>query len=227
MKKDFFSAIIVAAGNSSRMGTKESKMFIDLCGKTVISRTVDIFLNCDLIDEIIIVCKDEDKDRISSLIGFDKPIKFAKGGETRQKSVLNGIKCTDEKCTYLVIHDGARPLVTQKEIKSVIEDAKKYSAATLSTKVKDTIKVSKDGFIETTPDRDTLYAVQTPQVFLKSLYMKAEEKLENENFTDDCKLIEEYGEKVYLTLGEYTNIKITTADDIILAKSILEGREEK
>ena len=227
MKGNFFSAIIVAAGNSSRMGGKESKMFIDLLGKSVITRTADIFSSCSLINEIIVVCRDEDKDQIASSINTEKPLKFAKGGKTRQESVLNGIKCADEKCDYLVIHDGARPLVTEKEISDVLSDAVKYKAATLGTKVKDTIKISKDGFIENTPDRDFLYAVQTPQVFLKSLYIKAAEKFKDSGFTDDCKLIEEYGEKVYITNGEYTNIKITTTDDIALAKAILKGREEK
>ena len=227
MKDNFFSAIIVAAGNSSRMGGKESKMFIDLLGKSVITRTADIFSSCSLINEIIVVCRDEDKEQIASSINTEKPLKFAKGGKTRQESVLNGIKCADEKCDYLVIHDGARPLVTEKEISDVLSDAVKYKAATLGTKVKDTIKISKDGFIENTPDRDFLYAVQTPQVFLKSLYIKAAEKFKDSGFTDDCKLIEEYGEKVYITNGEYTNIKITTTDDIALAKAILKGREEK
>lgn len=227
MKDNFFSAIIVAAGNSSRMGGKESKMFIDLLGKSVITRTADIFSSCSLINEIIVVCRDEDKEQIASSINTEKPLKFAKGGKTRQESVLNGIKCADEKCDYLVIHDGARPLVTEKEISDVLSDAVKYKATTLGTKVKDTIKISKDGFIENTPDRDFLYAVQTPQVFLKSLYIKAAEKFKDSGFTDDCKLIEEYGEKVYITNGEYTNIKITTTDDIALAKAILKGREEK
>ena len=227
MENNFFSAIIVAAGNSSRMGGKESKMFIDLLGKKVIARTVEIFSLCSLINEIIIVCRDEDKERISSFVNTEKPLKFAKGGETRQESVLNGLKTVDEQCEYLVIHDGARPLVTQKEILDVLSDAIKYKAATLGTKVKDTIKITKDGFIETTPNRDFLYAVQTPQVFLRSLYMKAAEKFKDGGFTDDCKLIEEYGEKVYITNGEYTNIKITTTDDITLAEAILKGREEK
>ncbi len=216
------NAVIVAAGNSSRMGHTESKLFIDLLGTSVIKKTLEIFENCDFIDKIILVCRECDVSRMhEESKGITKLKKIAVGGKDRQESVLNGVKHCDD-CELIAIHDGARPFINEVDIKNVCKDAELYGSSTLAVRVKDTIKLaSTDGFVSQTPDRELLYAIQTPQVFSRKLYLKAVElaTMQGKSFTDDCQLIENFGEKVFLTQGSYTNIKITTPEDVAVALS--------
>ncbi|MBQ9531183.1 MAG: 2-C-methyl-D-erythritol 4-phosphate cytidylyltransferase [Eubacterium sp.] len=218
-------AIILGAGSGSRMKIDKSKLLLDLGGKTVIQRSVDAFLDISDIDEIIVTLREEDVDEFSSLI-TDERVSFVIGGKTRQKSVKNAVDTIDE-CDLIIIHDGARPLVKSEDIEKAIRQAKDFGAASLGVKVKDTIKVTdKDGFVVSTPDRSTLFSVQTPQIFNFALYKQAIEKAEKENkdFTDDCQLIEYIGHKVKMVEGSYSNIKITTQEDIPLAESFLKMR---
>ena len=218
-------AIILGAGSGSRMKIDKSKLLLDLGGKTVIQRSVDAFLDISDIDEIIVTLREEDVDDFSSLI-TDERVSFVIGGKTRQKSVKNAVDTIDE-CDLIIIHDGARPLVKSEDIEKAIRQAKDFGAASLGVKVKDTIKVTdKDGFVVSTPDRSTLFSVQTPQIFNFALYKQAIEKAEKENkdFTDDCQLIEYIGHKVKMVEGSYSNIKITTQEDIPLAESFLKMR---
>ena len=219
------SAIIVCAGNSTRMGGV-NKILLPLGDTVVIGVTLRAFEKADSIKEIIVVCKADDAEKIrqeAERIGIKKPLKFAEGGATRQQSVINGIRCICAETQLLAIHDGARPLVKTEHIEAVIKDAGVFGGATLGVPVKDTIKVVDDGLITDTPARSTLYITQTPQVFKRRLYFEGVDfALEHElDFTDDCQLAEAIGGKVYMTIGDYTNIKITTPEDIKIAETIL------
>lgn len=228
----YVSAIIVAAGGSVRMGIADSKQFIPLLDKPAIEYTLRAFQKCYLIKEIVVVCREQDVERINALVDkncFSKVSNVVLGGSSRSLSVRNGIKAASEKAKYFAIHDGARPLITVDEIERVVEAAFEIGAATLGTSVTDTIKIV-DGFnkIESTPLRSQLRAVQTPQVFERELYMFALENAgENSlEFTDDCSLIENMGGEVLVVKGSEENIKLTTPVDVILAESILRNRIE-
>lgn len=216
-------AIILGAGNGTRMKTKDSKLLLKIGGKTVIERSVDAFLSSSDIDEVIVTVREQDIETLSALL-TDERVTFVIGGDTRQQSVRNAVETIDE-CGLLAIHDGARPLISSDAIDDTVRAAKEYSAAATGVYVKDTIKVvDKDGFVVNTPDRSTLFAVQTPQIFDFELYKSALEFAEKNgrDFTDDCQLVEYYGKKVKMVTGDYTNIKITTPEDIDFAESILE-----
>ena len=224
----FTSAIIAASGNSTRMGLSYSKQFIDLNGKTVIEHTLSAFENCDLIDEIIVVCRSIDRDEILSIASkFSKFKAVVRGGDTRDRSVMNGVQVCSDEAEFFAIHDGARPLVTVEDIKAVVERAYETKAATLGTAVTDTIKVvDENNVIESTPKRDILRAVQTPQVFEKQLYLRAIDNAVKNNLsvTDDCSMVEALSEKVVVVTGSAENIKLTTVTDILFAKAILDSR---
>ena len=216
-------AIILGAGNGTRMKTKDSKLLLKIGGRTVIERSVDAFLSSSDIDEVIVTVREQDIETFSALL-TDERVTFVIGGDTRQQSVRNAVETIDE-CGLLAIHDGARPLISSDAIDDTVRAAKEYSAAATGVYVKDTIKVvDKDGFVVNTPDRSTLFAVQTPQIFDFELYKSALEFAEKNgrDFTDDCQLVEYYGKKVKMVTGDYTNIKITTPEDIDFAESILE-----
>lgn len=220
-------AILLGAGNSTRMKSDKSKLLLNVGGMTVIERTVKIFSQIDAIDEIVVVCRDTDLDEFETVLA-DYDISYCFGGSTRQQSVKNAVE-TIEDCNLLIIHDGARPLVTEEEILKTIDAAGVNKAAAVGVAVKDTIKiVDDDKKIVDTPDRSKLISIRTPQIFDFELYKKAMKKAEDENkdFTDDCALIENCSQNVYCVLGEYSNIKITTPDDIAMAEGILKMRGE-
>lgn len=226
----FVSAVIVSAGNSSRMGGV-NKQFLEINDIPVIAHTIKVFDNSDLIDEIVVVTRECDVDNIKGLISqynFKKISAVVKGGETRQLSVYNGVVNTSEKADFVAIHDGARPLVTQKVICDTLKIAFEFGAAATGVKVKDTVKQVNDfNDIVATPDRAFLRFIQTPQIFSKSLYLDAVSTVENsENFTDDCMLIEAFGKTVKFVDGDYENIKITTPEDVELALNYLNKRRD-
>lgn len=217
-------AIILGAGNSSRMKSEKSKMLFEIGGKTVIERSVDAFLEISDIDEVIVTLREQELETFTSLI-TDERVSFVIGGETRQKSVKNAVETIDD-CELLIIHDGARPLIKAEDIEKTIREAYEYGAAAVGVKVKDTIKViDSEGFVVETPDRSTLFSVQTPQIFNFHLYKQALEKADKENrdFTDDCQLLEFALHRVKMVEGSYSNIKITTKEDIPLAESLLKN----
>lgn len=221
------TAIILGAGNGTRMKAEKSKLLLDVAGLTVIERTVKAFSEIPAVDEIIVVCRESDLDAFEQVLSpYD--ISYCFGGETRQQSVKNAVETIDD-CDYVIIHDGARPLITEQEILKTIDKAYEYSAAAVGVPVKDTIKViDSDGIITDTPDRATLFSVRTPQIFKFDLFKKALALAQEQgrDFTDDCALIENYGEKVCTVCGDYGNIKITTPEDIPVAESILKSRGE-
>lgn len=220
-------AVILGAGNSTRMGLDKSKLLLEIGGKTVIERTVDKFLDMAEIDEIIVVCRECDIEKFSELLP-DESVSFVIGGSTRQESVKNAVETIDE-CDYIIIHDGARPFVSVNTIVKTLDEAQIKKAAATGVYVKDTIKVIDDDLnIISTPERKKLVSIQTPQIFDFKTYKDALAKAveENKDFTDDCQLVENLGLKVGVVIGEYENIKITTKSDIALAEGILRQKGE-
>lgn len=220
-------AVILGAGSGTRMKSEKNKMLLDICGKTVIERSVENFLNLSDVDEIIVTVREQDVDEFSKLL-TDERISFVIGGSTRQQSVKNAIETIDD-AELVIIHDGARPLVLEEDIDSAIKVAYEFGSAALAVPVKDTVKVvDKNGFVISTPDRSTLFAVQTPQIFKFDLYKSALEKAtaDGREFTDDCQLLEYAKQKVKMVVGSYENIKITTPEDIAVAEGILSKRAE-
>lgn len=225
------SAVIVCAGNSTRMGGV-NKILLPLGERLVIGVTMQAFQNCESISEIIIVARESDIPAIEAeakAAGITKLAVCTPGGATRQESVINGIRRISKGTELVAIHDGARPLVKTEHIERVIKDASVFGGATLGVPVKDTIKTVDDGLIVDTPPRSSLYITQTPQIFKRTLYFEGIDfALEHGlDFTDDCQLVEAIGGKVYMTKGDYTNIKITTPEDIKIAETLLAMEKEK
>lgn len=229
-KNPYVSAVIVAAGNSTRMSCYVSKQLIPLLGDPTISYTLKAFEAASTVDEVIIVCRKVDMDALKELVasyGFTKAKAFTVGGSERSESVKNGVMAASENATHFAIHDGARALITPHDINKVVSEAFICDAATLGTPVTDTIKVvNKEGVITSTPERSTLMAVQTPQVFEREIYLKALENAKGKGFTDDCAMVEEIGVYPKIVLGDSPNIKLTTQADIPMAESILKKRQE-
>ncbi len=224
------SAVIVCAGNSTRMQGR-NKILLPLGGSTVIGTALAAFQSCPEIAEIIVVAREQDIPEIKEIAGkcgITKLSGCTAGGATRQESVMNGIRLISKETELIAVHDGARPLVKSEHISRAVKDALVFGGATLGVPVKDTIKMVDDGLITDTPPRSSLYITQTPQIFRKKLYFEGIDfALEHSlDFTDDCQLVEAIGGKVYMTVGDYTNIKITTPEDIAIAEAILSARAE-
>lgn len=225
--RQFCSAVIVAAGSSTRMGA--DKLMMEIANMPVIIRSIKAFDDCDFIDEIIIVTQSEKIVEIAKLCEtykIQKVTKILVGGETRTQSALAGVSETNPDVRLIAIHDGARPLVCDNMIRSTIHQAALNKAAVPAVPVKDTIKKAEDGFVTKTIDRSALFAVQTPQVFHADLIKGAltravTDKLE---LTDDAMALEAMGVPVFLAEGDYDNIKITTPQDIAIAEAILKNR---
>ena len=206
------------------MKTKDSKLLLKINGKTVLERSVNAFLNISDVDEIIVVAREKDIPAFSDIL-TDERVSFVVGGDTRQQSVMNALDVIDD-CELIIIHDGARPLIKSEDIENTIRAAKENKSAAVGVFVKDTVKVvDKNGFVVSTPDRSTLFAVQTPQIFDFELYKNAAQNAREKgfDFTDDCQLIESFNQKVKTVVGSYSNIKITTPDDIVLAENLLKN----
>ena len=206
------------------MKTKDSKLLLKINGKTVLERSVNAFLNISDVDEVIVVAREKDIPAFSDIL-TDERVSFVVGGDTRQQSVMNALDVIDD-CELIIIHDGARPLIKSEDIENTIRAAKENKAAAVGTFVKDTVKVvDKNGFVVSTPDRSTLFAVQTPQIFDFELYRNAAQNAREKgfDFTDDCQLVESFNQKVKTVIGSYSNIKITTPDDIVLAENLLKN----
>ncbi len=219
--------VIVAAGTGSRMNMGINKQFIKLEGKEIIAYTIEKFYNNSNIEDIVVVVKEDEseffKKEILDKYNF-KNVKIAYGGKERQDSVYNGLKLLDEKCDVVLIHDGARPFVSDKIIDKSIEEAKEHKAIVVGVPVKDTIKViDNDKNIVDTPNRSVLWAVQTPQTFYYNILIDAYKDAFKNKFygTDDAMLVERIGYKVKMLEGSYNNIKITTQEDLNIGSQIL------
>lgn len=222
-----FHAVILCAGNSTRMGEKQSKIFHKIGGETVFEHTLSAFEKSLYVFSVTIVCRREDEKELRSLAGRYKKVRsFVYGGATRQQSVQNALGEIPDS-DYIVIHDGARPAVKPEEIDRVCADALKHQASALAVYAKDTFKTADaELFILSTVPRENLLHVQTPQVFSLALYKRAfQNALEQRlDFTDDCQLLEEYGQKVHLVTGSHRNVKITTPEDTLAVRAYI-GKE--
>lgn len=221
------TAIIVAGGVGSRMGSEIPKQFIEVLGKPIISYTINAVSLCSDIDSIIIVtlpeyivyCKD-----VVDEFGFGKVKKIVCGGATRTESVYNGLKELDDDCEIVVIHDGVRPLIDAQTISKSISAAMDFGASAVGVKMKDTIKIADaSAFIEATADREKLWQIQTPQTFKRELICSLHEEASQKDVsvTDDCSLAELAGHKIKIIEGKYENIKITSPQDIYILKGLL------
>jgi len=220
-------AIIVAAGESNRMGG-EDKLFARLGGEPMLARVIDAFDGCTAIEQIVVVLREEKLAEARRLIvGHDwsKTIDTCIGGKRRQDSVKAGLERLG-KYEWVVIHDGARPLVTTDLIDRGLEAAGETGAAVAAVPVADTIKVAgEDGIVQHTPSRESLWAVQTPQVFRSDIINKVYRRVK-EDVTDDASLVERAGYEVKLYWGSYDNIKVTTPDDLALAEVLWRKRQK-
>lgn len=216
---EFLSVVLLAGGSGSRMGTSTPKQFLTLHNKIILSYSLNIFLSFSEIKEIIIVCETPYRNL------FNHPlIKFADPGKERQDSVWNGASLTSPLSQRLIIHDSARPLLTKKLLTNLIQEAAIHPAIASAVPVKATIKqTTPDGFVEKTLPRNQLWEMHTPQIIEPSLYKKAFllARSQNLTLTDDVALVENLGSPVKLIQGSYKNIKITTPEDLSLAKLLL------
>ena len=216
--------VIVAAGSASRMGGID-KVMAHLGGEPMILRTVRAFQDAVAIKEIVVVTRPDLIEPITELCRtFDKVTAVVAGGSDRPESVENGLKALSSKVKLAAIQDGARPLITESVIDRTVRAAHTYGAAAPAIPVKDTIKVENGGIVKETPDRSTLRAVQTPQVFdvdlLRGALQKARE--DKAEITDDCSAVERIGFSVKLVEGDERNLKITTPIDLKIAEFLLE-----
>ena len=222
-------AIVLAGGSGSRMQSDIPKQYMELCGKPVLCHSLEIFEKCSFIDDIILVVRSDDvewcRENIISKYRFKKITSVVTGGKRRCDSVANGLRAVRYP-GFVFIHDGARPCITEELLKILYKDVKKYGTAVAAVPSKDTVKIADDeGFVRSTPDRRNVWMIQTPQVFdsdsIKAAYDSISDA-DRDIVTDDAMVMESYGTSaVKLTAGDYTNIKITTPDDLITAEAIL------
>ena len=223
-KKTVRAAVVVAAGSATRMEGID-KVLTPLADVPVLVRTLRVFQNCDDIDEIVVVTREDllvPVGEVCRQYSFDKVTRVVVGGADRSRSVQNGLNELGET-DYVAIHDGARPFVSAEVLEETIRAAERSGAAAPAIPVTDTIKTAQDSLVTGTPDRSTLFAVQTPQIFdmdliCGALYHCIEKKIP---LTDDCSAVEQIGKVVTLTVGERTNIKITTQFDLLIGEAIV------
>lgn len=219
------TAIIAAAGQGKRMGLKRNKIFVPLFHDPVIVRTIAALAGSQLIDQLIIVANPKEVLEVETLVlqcGLTKPCRIVAGGSERQYSIANALAIAPD-CGLVLIHDGARPLIDRQTIERVIAAAELSQAAVVGVPVKDTVKCVKDGIVVDTLDRQLLWSVQTPQVFEAGIIKKAYQEAAMQGFlgTDDASLVERLGVKVVMVEGKYENIKITTSEDVTVARALV------
>jgi len=223
----FTAAVIVAGGSGERFGG--DKLFAPLGGVPVLARTLLAFERAETVGEIVVAARE---DRITDIVRLCREYRISKavnvvpGGATRMLSSLSGVSAVSKKAGIIAVHDGARPLVTEKLIDDTVWAAHLHLAAVPALPVKETIKRARDNIVFETPERSELFAVQTPQCFQRDLLLAAlgRAKEENTGITDDCAAVEHIGGQIWLVPGSEENVKITTPQDLALAELILKGR---
>lgn len=221
--------VIVAAGKGLRMGTAERKQYLILGDKPIVSHTLQLFERIPEVDHIVLVVGKDDIARCEAYIeqqGIRKVKAVIAGGAERQQSVRAGLELLSEETEWVLVHDGVRPFVTEQQALACWRAAMQHDAAVLAVPVKDTIKiVDEQGKIQSTPDRRSLWAIQTPQAFRLSILKEAHEQAAADQFlgTDDAMLVERLGKSVQIVEGDYYNIKITTPEDLPWADWILQN----
>ncbi|HLN62590.1 MAG TPA: 2-C-methyl-D-erythritol 4-phosphate cytidylyltransferase [Symbiobacteriaceae bacterium] len=220
------SAIIPAAGSGKRMGGGTAKQFLPLRGEPVLVRTVKLFSDCPLVDEIVIAAGDVES--TAELVGhFPKVTYVVKGGAERQDSVWAGLQVVHSRPRIVCVHDAVRPLLTMEQLEGILQAAAEHQALVMGVPVKDTIKIAKpDGYVAQTPDRPTVWAIQTPQVFWVEQMVQAFRQAIADGVvgTDCASLLERMGVPVKIHQGSHENIKLTTPEDFLVAEAILEKR---
>lgn len=220
--------IITAAGYGKRMG--QPKQFLEIGGKPILEWTLSVFERASVIDEIILVVNPEDLSRAKEF-KFSKLKRVVGGGKERQDSVYNGLKALPDDAEIVAIHDGARPFVTSEIIEQAVSEAKRCGAVVVGVPIKDTVKKCPVSnvqcpIIEETINRSELWAAQTPQVFQKEIILKAfKEGYNKREVTDDAMLVEKMGVPVKMVVGSYQNVKITTPEDLGIAKGIIREKQ--
>lgn len=221
------TVIIMAAGKGKRMQTTVSKQFLPIGGKEILAWTVEVFEKSPLVQEILLMASADGKEDVQTLCdtyGWKKVTAVLEGGKERQNSVANGLAAVGKETDIVLIHDGVRPFVTEEMIADSIAAAQQFGGAVIGVPAKDTIKVcSPEGMAIETPDRSTLWQIQTPQTFQRDLIVQAYQKADKEGFlgTDDASVAEFAGHQVKVVMGSYRNIKITTKEDLIIAEAFL------
>ncbi len=225
------TAVILVAGNSTRYGQNRNKNFENIQGKPVILYSLEEFHKNRYIDNILIGAKEEEIPIIKNILQkeqFTKPIDMIVGGNSRQETVYHCIQQTE--ADIVVIHDGARPAIKQEYINKCIEAMKNYKGATVGVPSKDTIKITdENNVVIQSTQRSNTWIVQTPQCFERKILLDMHEKYKQEEMTDDCMLLEKNKNKVKILEGDYTNIKITTYEDLEIMKKIIRklAKQEK
>lgn len=227
--------LIVAGGKSIRFGGEVPKQFRSIAGRPMLSWSIDSFERAGSIDDIVVVVAEEfmlhTTQKVIDPYNFEKIRKVVIGGESRRESVLNGLKALPGTTNFVAIHDGARPLIDPGDIDRVVSVGVEAKAAILAAKASDTIKRVRDSFIISTLDRDVLYQAQTPQVFQHDLILQAHLEFDDQDgdevITDDASLLEKRGFKVRAVEPVMPNFKVTTAEDLRMAETILKGRDDE
>lgn len=224
--------VIPAAGQGKRMRSKKNKQYLDLLERPVLAHTISLFTESSLFVKIVVVVREDELDFCRENIikkYFEREIILVAGGKTRRQSVFAGLQVFSPAIDYVIIHDGARPLLTKGLLKKVVEGVQKYQAVTVATRLKDTVKKINDKEeVIATPDREKLAAIQTPQAFNLNILKKAHKTVSlDKKITDDASLVEHIGYKVKVLNGSYENIKITTPIDLAIAKIILKKRKRE
>lgn len=227
LRLPYCAAVIVAGGSSERFGA--DKLFAEIDGKPVLGMSLEAFANAACINEIILVVREAILDRAARLArayGGGKVRRVVPGGSTRVLSSYAGVMSVSKKAKLIAIHDGARPLVSEKVIADAVWAAHRHLAAAPAIAVRDTIKIACDGVVTATPDRGSLFAVQTPQVFRSEIIQAALVNAAQKQLpvTDDCAAAEAIGAQITLTPGSEENIKITTPFDLAMANLIVTRR---
>jgi 2-C-methyl-D-erythritol 4-phosphate cytidylyltransferase len=221
--------VIVAAGSGKRMGGDRNKLWLPLAGTPILAHTVRLFATHPEISEVVLVVSERDEADVQAwLAGESYAVTVTRGGAERQDSVRLGLAALSDNCSYVLVHDAARPFVTREQISGIIRQVRQDEATIMAVPVKDTIKVvGATGVVESTPARESLWAVQTPQAFRLSLLREAHQAaLKSGRIgTDDAMLVEWMGHPVTVMQGHYENIKITTPDDLWLGEEILRRRK--
>ena len=223
------AVVLLAGGVGSRMKANQPKQFMQLRGKPVLMHTLELFLSLEGVSQVVLVIGEEYRAQFDYLTAeYPSVLSFADPGKERQDSVFNGLSGTAEDASVVCIHDAARPLVTRDEIYNVLRDGIEHGAAVLGVPMKATVKESEDGeFVLRTVNRARLWEIHTPQVIKPALLKEGFKQVKEKGLevTDDVSIIEQLGLPVKITVGEYTNIKITTPDDMAVAEQILSSRE--
>lgn len=227
MHKPFVTAVIAAAGNSTRMGSDVSKQLINVFGMSLIEYSLTAFSTSKYVDEIIVTAKEDEIDTLERFkTAYPKIAAIVKGGSTRQESVSNALEVVSEKSEIIAVHDAARPLITPEDIDGIIEETMKHGAVCPVSLVTDTVKKADNGVIVETLDRNTLFLASTPQAFKTEIYRKACAAVDDfKKYTDDCSIVESIGQQVHLYVMQNDNTKVTVPQDIDTIRHKL-GRSE-